>query len=297
MKKILITGCSSGFGYDAAKYLAEKGHHVIASMRNTTGKNAGVAAELIEFGSSHGYKLDVLDIDVTSEESVGASSERLADIDVLINNAGGGWGGAVEAFSAQQCLDQLDLNIVGVLRLSKAVLPGMRAKKSGLIIMVSSIAGRFAFPGFGVYHASKWGLEGMSESMRYELSPHGVDVVLVEPGPFSTNFFGNMVQASSDEVTEAYSHVTEFNEGFGNNVMALFEDENAPTDPMVVVKTFESLINLPPGQRPLRTIAGLDFGAQSINDAVEPLRLAALEGMDVAHLDGPSSEINVAENT
>ena len=162
--------------------------------------------------------------------------------------------------------------------------------------MVSSIAGRFAFPGFGVYHASKWGLEGMSESMRYELSPHGVDVVLVEPGPFSTNFFGNMVPATSDEVTEAYNHVTEFNEGFGNNVMALFDDPEAPTDPMVVVKTFEALINLPPGQRPLRTIAGLDFGAQAINDAVEPLRIGALESMEVAHLDGPSKEINVSDS-
>ena len=98
-------------------------------------------------------------MDVTSDDSVNTAVAQLSDIDVLINNAGGGWGGAVEAFSAQQCLDQLDLNIVGPLRVSKAVLPGMRTRKSGLIIQVSSIAGRFAFPGFGVYHASKWGLE------------------------------------------------------------------------------------------------------------------------------------------
>ena len=296
MKKILITGCSSGFGYDAAKYLAEKGHYVYASMRSTDGKNAKAAVELKEFANTHGYKLDVVDMDVTSDDSVNTAVAQIPEVDVLINNAGSGYGGAVEAFSSQQCLDQLDLNIVGPLRVSKAVLPGMRAQKSGLIIMVSSIAGRFAFPGFGVYHASKWGLEGMSESMRYELSPHGVDVVLVEPGPFSTNFFGNMVPATSDEVTEAYSHVTEFNEGFGNNVMALFDDPEAPTDPMVVVKTFEALINLPPGQRPLRTIAGLDFGAQAINDAVEPLRIGALESMEVAHLDGPSKEINVSDS-
>ncbi|MGB5691713.1 MAG: SDR family oxidoreductase [Flavobacteriaceae bacterium] len=296
MKKILITGCSSGFGLSAAKYLAEKGHHVYATMRNTGNKNSKPAQELTDFASLKGLKLDVIEMDVTSDSSVHKAVKQIPEIDVLINNAGGGWGGAVEAFSSQQCLDQLDLNIVGPLRVSKAVLPGMRSRKTGLIIMVSSIAGRFAFPGFGVYHASKWGLEGLGESMRYELSPHGVDVVLVEPGPFSTNFFGNMVPASSEEVTEAYKHVTEFNEGFGNNVMALFEDDEAPTDPMIVVKTFEALINLPPGQRPLRTIAGLDFGAQQINDAVEPLRIAALEGMEVAHLDGPSKDVKVGES-
>ncbi len=293
MKKILITGCSSGFGYDAARYLAEKGHHVYATMRNTGNKNSKPAQELKDMASMKGLKLEVIEMDVTSDASVHGAVKQIPEVDVLINNAGGGWGGAVEAFSSKQCLDQLDLNIVGPLRVAKAVLPGMRARKSGLIIQVSSIAGRFAFPGFGVYHASKWGLEGLSESMRYELSPHGVDVVLVEPGPFSTNFFGNMVPASSDEVTEAYQHVTEFNEGFGNNVMELFEDPEAPTDPMVVVKTFEALINLPPGQRPLRTIAGLDFGAQAINDAIEPLRKGALEAMEVAHLDGPAKEMNV----
>lgn len=296
MKRILITGCSSGFGYDSAKYLAEKGHHVYATMRNTGNKNSKPAQELTDFSNIKGLKLEVIEMDVTSDSSVHSAVKQIPEVDVLINNAGGGWGGAVEAFTAQQCLDQLDLNIVGPLRVSKAVLPGMRTRKSGLIIMVSSIAGRFAFPGFGVYHASKWGLEGLGESMRYELSPHGVDVVIVEPGPFSTNFFGNMVPAASEEITEAYQHVTEFNEGFGNNVMALFEDENAPTDPMVVVKTFESLINLPPGQRPLRTIAGLDFGAQAINDAIEPLRKGALEGMEVAHLDGPAKEINVSDS-
>ncbi|MGI9546016.1 MAG: SDR family oxidoreductase [Flavobacteriaceae bacterium] len=293
MKKILITGCSSGFGYDAAKYLAEQGHYIYATMRNIGGKNAGAAAELKDFARENGYKIEVMDIDVTSDNSVNAAVAQIPQVDVLINNAGLGFGGAVEAFSSQQCLDQLDLNIVGTLRMAKAVLPGMRGRKSGLIIQVSSIAGRFAFPGFGVYHASKWGLEGMSESLRYELAPHGIDVVLVEPGPFSTNFFGNMIPATDAEVAEAYQHVTDFNEGFGAQVMELFENPDAPTDPMVVVKTFEALINLPPGQRPLRTIAGLDFGAQAINDALEPLRIGALEAMEVAHLDGPAKEINI----
>ena len=287
MKKILITGCSSGFGYDAAKYLASKGHHVYATMRNINGKNATPAAELSDFADSNNVKIDVLEIDVTSDESVNAAAAQIPVVDVLINNAGIGFGGPLEAFSSDQCLAQLDLNIVGTLRVAKAVLPGMRARKSGLIIQLSSTAGRAAFPGFGVYHASKWGLEGMSEAMRYELAPLGIDVVIVEPGPFSTNFFSNIVPASSEEIASAYKHVGEFIDGFGQMVQASFENENAPTDPMVVVKIFEDLINGPVGSRPLRTIAGLDFGFQALNDAVEPIRKASLESMGLSHCDGP----------
>ncbi|MCZ4409082.1 SDR family oxidoreductase [Cryomorphaceae bacterium 1068] len=287
MKKILITGCSSGFGLNAAKYLSQQGHHVYASMRNASGKNADKAAELNDFAKSNDLHIDVVELDVTSDESVKTAASKLPAIDVLINNAGSGYGGAVEAYTADECLSQLDLNIVGPLRVAKAVLPGMRKQKSGLIIQVSSTAGRAAFPGFGIYHASKWGLEGMSEAMRYELAPLGIDVVLVEPGPFATNFFGNMVNPKDPEIAADYSHVGEFFEGFENQVKGLFEDENAPTDPMVVVHIFDKLINTPPGQRPLRTIAGLDFGFQALNDATEPIRKAGLEGMGIGEWDGP----------
>ena len=169
MKKILITGCSSGFGYDAAKYLAEKGHHVYATMRNVGGKNAQPANELTEYASTHGYAIDVLELDVLSDESVEAAIAQAPEIDVLINNAGRGYGGPIEAFSSEDFLAQLDLNIVGTQRVAKAVLPSMRTRKSGLIIQVSSTAGRAAFPGFGVYNASKWGLEGISLSTYWRV--------------------------------------------------------------------------------------------------------------------------------
>jgi len=289
MKKILITGCSSGFGYNSAKYFAEKGQHVYATMRNINGKNANPAAELKEFANSNDLKLEVIEMDVTSDESVNSAVAQIPEVDVLINNAGMGFGGPIEAFSSAQFLAQLDLNIVGTFRVAKAVLPGMRSRSSGLIIQVSSIAGRGAFPGFGIYHASKWGLEGLSEAMRYELAPLGIDVVIVEPGPFSTNFFGNMIPATSDDIASAYKHVGEFFDGFGQQVQAMFEDENAPTDPMIVVKIFEDLINAPAGSRPLRTIAGLDFGFQALNDAVEPIRKAGLESMGLEGVDGPAA--------
>ena len=139
MKKILITGCSSGFGYSAAKYLAEKGHHVYATMRNINGKNAGPASELRDYANSNGVKIEVVEIDVTSDDSCNSAVAQIPEVDVLINNAGLGFGGAIEAFSSEQCLAQLDLNIVRALRVAKAVLAGMRARKSGLIIQISSI--------------------------------------------------------------------------------------------------------------------------------------------------------------
>lgn len=289
MKNVLITGCSSGFGYETAKYLAEKGHSVYATMRNINGKNEKPASELRNFTKERNLSITVLEMDVTSDESVNASADQIPQVDVLINNAGLGYGGPIESFSSSEVLDQLDLNIVGTIRTAKAILPKMRAQKSGLIIQVSSGAGRASFPGFGVYHASKWGLEGLSESMRYELAPLGIDVVIVEPGPFSTNFFGNIVAPEDSQVANDYKHVNAFFEGFENQVKGAFEDSNAPTDPRLVVQAFEKLIDLPNGSRQLRTMVGLDFGLQALNDAVEPIRKGVLASMGLADSDGPQS--------
>jgi NAD(P)-dependent dehydrogenase (short-subunit alcohol dehydrogenase family) len=288
-RDILITGCSSGFGFDAAKYFAKKGQRVYATMRDAGGRNQPAADTLAAFAESEGVNLTVLEMDVTSDESVDAAVSGISNVDVLINNAGVGFGGPVESFTSEQILRQLDVNIVGTIRVARAVLPAMRARKSGLIIQVSSTAGRAAFPGFGVYHASKWGLEGISEAMRYELGPLGVDVVIVEPGPFSTSFFENLIGGLDDDRAAAYGHVAGFGEGFRTMVMNAFEDGDAPTDPMIVVETFDRLIEAPDGARPLRTIAGMDFGLQAVNDAVDPIRKQALEMMQIADWDGPSA--------
>jgi len=288
-KKILITGCSNGFGFDAAKYLAGKGHTVFATMRGVEGKNKSAAEALREFAKADGLKLEVLELDVTSDKSVADAVDNVPMVDVLINNAGVGYGGPIEAFSTDEFQAQMDVNVTGTFRVAKAVLPGMRSQKSGLIIQVSSIAGRCATPGFGIYYCSKWALEGLSEAMRYELSPLGIDVVIVEPGPFSTGFFANVVPGKDQEIASAYAHVGEFSEGFGQKVQAAFEDDNAPTDPMEIVRGFEKLIDTPAGQRPLRTLIGLDFGLQKLNDVTEPIRKAFLKELELENCDGPQS--------
>lgn len=292
MKYILITGCSTGFGFLATKYLAQQGHHIYASMRHTESKNKDKANELISFANTNNLNIEVLDIDVTSDQSVNKTTEKIGAIDVLINNAGRGYGGPIESFTSQQVMDQLDLNIVGNVRMIKAVLPKMRAQKSGLIIQLSSIAGRCCSPGFGIYHASKWGVEGLSESLRYELAPLGIDVAIVEPGPFATDFFNTVIPSEDEEIAKSYAHVGEFGESFSNNVRAAFEDSNAPTDPMLIVKTFEKLIDLPNGKRPLRNMAGLDFGLQAINEVTEPIRQNLLEVFQITDWDGPKELIN-----
>ena len=286
-KHILITGCSSGFGRDAAQTLAAQGHRVYATMRAPDSRNADAAQQLRDFADAEGTALTVHDLDVTSEASIAGAMAEMERVDVLINNAGYGYGGPVESFTGDDILAQLDLNVVGPARVASAVLPGMRERGDGLIIQVSSTAGRAAFPGFGVYHASKWGLEGMSEAMRYELAPLGIDVVIVEPGPFETSFFDNMKHGSRPEVMDAYGHVGEFFSGFESTVRELFANGEAPTDPHVVVEIFSRLIEMPHGQRPLRTIAGLDFGFQALNDATEPVRKAGLDAMGIAEWDGP----------
>jgi NAD(P)-dependent dehydrogenase (short-subunit alcohol dehydrogenase family) len=190
-RSILITGSSSGIGRATAERFAARGWQVFASMRNPE-RGAALRARAAEAG----WRLTTPPLDVTSDESVAAAAAQVlretgGRLDVLINNAGYYQFGALEETSADELRAQLETNVVGVLRTTRAVLPAMRARRTGTIITLGSISGRVAVPMGAAYTASKWALEGMIESLRLELIPFGVRVVLMEPGPYHTALHDN----------------------------------------------------------------------------------------------------------
>jgi NAD(P)-dependent dehydrogenase (short-subunit alcohol dehydrogenase family) len=191
---VLITGCSSGIGAETARCFARNGFRVFASMRRP---EAG--AELRQEAAAAGWALSTPPLDVTSDSSVGmAVSDLLAEtggrIDVVVNNAGYYCMGAVEETSPAELAAQLDTNLLGVLRVVRAVVPIMRAAGRGTVVNVSSISGLVVLPLVGPYHASKFALEALTEALRYELHPFGVRVVAVEPGPIASAFHRNEVR-------------------------------------------------------------------------------------------------------
>ncbi len=276
-KSVVVTGCSSGFGRDVALALARRGDTAYATMRDISGKNATAAAELRSIAVAEGIALHVLEMDVASTESVDAAAAQVLAAsgapDVVINNAGQMFVGIAEAFSPEEVTRQLDVNVVGVHRVHRAFLPAMRQRATGLFINVGSIAGRIAVPFNAVYHASKWALEGYSVALRAELASSGIDVVLVEPGPFTTNLFPSMV-APTDAEGRGADYPPIVHEAFANMAgmfQSLFQDPQTPTDPTMVVDCMLSLIDTPPGHRPLRSVVGVDFGTRERNALVEPL--------------------------
>jgi NAD(P)-dependent dehydrogenase (short-subunit alcohol dehydrogenase family) len=276
---VLITGASSGIGNAIAGDLSRNGYHVIAAMRAPEGKNATVAKGL----QTSGGRCDVVEIDVTNDASVAAGvseAVRLAGrIDVLVNCAGIMWLGVSEAFTIAQFDAVMQANLYGPFRMMRAVLPHMRARQSGLVIAVTSIAGRMVTPGSGIYAASKFGLEALTEAIRYETSSLGIDCILVEPGPFRTNLKTNSVPPEDTDVADAYGPLRELQKLLPERMGALLQQPGVTTDPMAVAECIRRLIAMPAGTRPMRTTVGLDFGTGDLNRAVAPHQHAYLAAM------------------
>jgi NAD(P)-dependent dehydrogenase (short-subunit alcohol dehydrogenase family) len=285
MKNIIITGSSNGFGLKAAKDFADKGYQVFATMRNPNGKNANSKAEL----ESHSTDIKVVDMDVTNDASVKkAMSTILAEagnIDILINNAGIMFLGITEAFSVEQAKFQMETNYFGAIRVMQAILPSMRKAGTGLIINTSSLVGRMSPPFFGTYTATKHALEGYSQALRYEVSPFGVDIVLVEPGPFGTGLLASGQAPAHNEVLETYGELAGVPTAMGDNFAQMLQSEDAP-DPQWVVDAYLKLAEQPFGSRPTRTVVGITWGTDEINNLTQPIQDRILKEMQLESVLG-----------
>ena len=285
MKNIIITGSSNGFGLKAAKDFADKGNKVYATMRNPKGKNANAKADL----ESHSTNIKVVDMDVTDEASVKeAMATILAEagsVDVLINNAGIMYLGITEAFSVEQAKFQMETNYFGAIRVMQAVLPSMRKAGSGLIINTSSLVGRMSPPFFGTYTATKHALEGYSQALRYEVSPFGVDVVMVEPGPFGTGLLASGQAPSHSDTLESYGELAVVPTAMGESFAQMLQSEDAP-DPQWVVDAYLKLAETPFGSRPTRTVVGLTWGVDEINELTQPIQDRVLKEMQLDEVLG-----------
>jgi NADP-dependent 3-hydroxy acid dehydrogenase YdfG len=190
---ILITGASSGIGKETAKLFQSKGWNVIATMRNPENETELSALEHILV-----TKLDVLDL-ASIENAVDQGIQAFGKIDVLLNNAGYGAYGALEAFSRDNIIRQFNTNVIGLLDVTKALLPHFRTNKSGTIVNISSIGGKVSFPLGTLYHGTKFAVEGISEALSYEVEQFGGKVKIIEPGAIATDFTGRSIDISNDE--------------------------------------------------------------------------------------------------
>jgi NAD(P)-dependent dehydrogenase (short-subunit alcohol dehydrogenase family) len=193
MKTILITGATAGIGRHAALELVRQGHHVIATGRRAPALDS-LKSEASAVAAKSGGRLDVLTLDVTDASSVAVAVtavDALTDergLDVLVNNAGYGQMGPLEEVSDADLRRQFDTNVFGLMSVTRAFLPKMRARGDGRIVNVSSIGGRYTFPLMGAYNSTKYAVESLSDALRNELAPFGIDVSIVEPGPIATEF-------------------------------------------------------------------------------------------------------------
>ncbi|HXO96985.1 MAG TPA: SDR family oxidoreductase [Chthoniobacterales bacterium] len=281
-KTILITGASSGFGRLTAETLSNSGHKVFAGFHSLDGPKKQVASEL------NAKNIDILRLDVTDQTSIDSAITQLLEksnnqLDVVVNNAGMASMGISESFTPEQLRNLFEVNVFGVQRVIRATLPVLRAKRSGLLVNVGSILGRVTIPFFGLYGASKYAVEAMTDSYRYELSQLGVDVVLVQPSAYPTNMYTAAQLPANGEVAKTYGEIAEVPEKILKTFVTLFQGKNAP-NPQDVATAIDKLVSMPAGGRPDRVVVGLPFGSDAVNDAVAPIQRGLIDNLGLGDL-------------
>lgn len=291
-KTILITGASRGIGFLTAKALAERGHRVYASMRNIHSRNQATAGSLRDWAQSKNVFVEPIELDVTSEDSVNKALnvvESQGALDVLVNNAGIMPTGLTESFTVEQTQEYFDINLFGIQRTCRAALPAMRSRRSGLIINLSSAAGRLAMPFFGIYCASKWALEAYTESLHYELQPFGIESILVEPSGHGTDLVNDAPAPSDHERTKSYGSESEGRDRLLNMFRGMFDLNTPETDANNVAQAIVNLIEKQQ-PRPIRTQVGHDMGVSTLNAAVAPIQASLIQELLPIYSTGSIAE-------
>ena len=280
MKKvILITGTSSGFGKLTATAMLEAGHQVYATMRDISCQSAD---ELRTLGAN------VLTLDVTDNNSIQQAfdiiSAKEKSLDVIVNNAGIAAAGISESFDVSQVQSMFDVNVMGVLRVTQAALPIMRKQQDGLIINIGSILGRVTFPFFGLYGASKYAVEAMTDSLSYELSQLGIDVALIQPSAYPTNMYGSALTPVHENIIQQYGDIANIPTAISDNLAAMFSAEDAP-NPIDIANAVVALIGQKKGQRNKRTVVGASFGADAANEQIAPIQSGLMAALELSALE------------
>ena len=288
-KSILVTGSSTGFGKLTVQTLAKDGHQVFATMRGTKGKNKSFADDLTKWAADNKLNVEVVELDVTSDESVKAAASyinrKAGAVDVVVNNAGIYGGGLDESFSVEDYKNIFEVNVFGVLRVVRAFLPAMRQKHTGLFVQVSSIMGRIVIPFAGAYTSSKWAIEAVAETLRYELAPQGIDSVIVQPGAFPTEIFTKVYQGENAGVTAEYKKTQPYLDGFYKAFGEMMSGE-VPNKPQDVADAIKVLIDTPAGKRPLRVTVDkmMPNTAIPINESQDQVQAGFLGFMQLSDL-------------
>jgi len=280
---VLITGASSGFGRLIAETLARKNYQVVATMRNVNGRNAAAAREIRELGERESLSLQTLELDVTDDASVDRAvnevTARCGRIDVLVNNAGYGIMDLAESVTLAQAQRQFDTNFFGVLRMNRAVLPAMKRRGSGLLLHVSSGAGRLVFPGMGLYCASKFAMEALAEAYRYELASQGIDSVVIEPGAYATAIMEKLERGEDPARKTEYGEMAQVPEEMRAKIAG------SQANPQEIADAVLQIIETPAGQRQLRYRVGPGGpGVQRINALTDEIQAQLLEAFGITAL-------------
>jgi NAD(P)-dependent dehydrogenase (short-subunit alcohol dehydrogenase family) len=271
---VLITGAATGIGNLTARALAVAGHTVYASMRDVAGRNAGHARELLELGRRDGLELRVVELDVQSETSAEAAVATILGeagrLDAVVHNAGHLYVGYVEAFTPADIARLFDVNTIGIQRVNRAVLPHMRARRTGTLVYVGSTTSVVVPPFMGPYVASKFAADALAQVTAYEVGQFGVETVIVMPGPFTrgTEHFPNASHASDEERSRAYADLDPLVARNEEATAALFPP-GVDAHPKAVADEIARILALPVGTRPFRSVVDFsDAGVDVVNEAL-----------------------------